>query len=76
MFAGNDVIAISLLGGASGNSDNGFWKGDPDFIFMFNWHCLSILNGLDVIRLFYLTGIFLRGDILRVFEQTDPQNVH
>jgi len=27
---------------------DGFWKGDPDFIFMFNWHVLSILNGLDV----------------------------
>jgi len=31
---------------------NGFWKGDPDLIFMFNWHLLSILNGLNVIRLF------------------------
>jgi len=29
-----------------------FWKGDPNFIFMFNWHFMSILNGLDVIRLF------------------------
>jgi len=26
---------------------------------MFNWHVLSILNGLDVIRLFYLAGISL-----------------
>jgi len=51
MFAGNDVIAISSLGDASG-----FWKGNPDFISMFNWHLLSILNGLDVMRLFYLFG--------------------
>jgi len=52
MFVGNAVIAISSLEGASGNFDYGFWKGNPDFIFMFNWHLLPILNGLDVIRLF------------------------
>jgi len=51
MFAGNDVIAISSLGVLQVISDYGFWKGDPNFIFMFNWHFLSILNGLDVIRL-------------------------
>jgi len=28
---------------------------------MFNWHFLSILNGLNVIRLFYLAGITLLG---------------
>jgi len=28
---------------------------------MFNWHFLSILNALDVIRLFYLTGIYILG---------------
>jgi len=33
---------------------DGFWKGDPDFIFMFNWHFLSILNGLEFIRLFFI----------------------
>jgi len=43
---------------------------------MFNWHLLSILNGLDVIRLFYFAGIpLLGGDILRVLGQNDPQNV-
>jgi len=31
---------------------DGFWNGDLDFILMFNWHCLSILNGLDFIRIF------------------------
>jgi len=49
-----------------------------DFIFMFNWHCLSILNGLDVMRLFYLAGISLLGGGAKccgVLEQNDPQNV-
>jgi len=59
MFAGNDVIAISSLGASQVISDHSFWKGDPDFIFMFNWHFMSILNGLDVIQLFYLVGISL-----------------
>jgi len=45
MFAGNDVIAISSLGGASGN----FWlrilKGRPRlYIFMFNWRFSSYLE--------------------------------
>jgi len=35
---------------------NRFWKGDPDFIFMFNWHFLSILHGLDVIQLLIWLG--------------------
>jgi len=38
-----------------------FWKGNPDFIFMVNWHFLSILNGLDVIRRLHLAGISLLG---------------
>jgi len=61
MFAGNDVIAILSLGGASGN----FWlrilKGRPDFILIFNWHFLSTLNGLDVIRLFLFGWDFPTG---------------
>jgi len=61
MFFGNDVIAISSLGVISCY----FWlrilKWRPDFIFMFNGHFLSILNGLDVIRLIYLAGISLLG---------------
>jgi len=56
---------------------DGFWKGDPDFIFMFNWHFLSYLNGLDVIRLLVFGWDFLTaGEILRVFGQNDPQNVN
>jgi len=42
---------------------DGFWKGDPDFIFMFHFQMtlIFILNGLDVIRLFVLAGISLLG---------------
>jgi len=52
MFARNDIIAIWSLEGASGN----FW-----LRILFNWYFLSILSGLDVIRLFLLTGISLLG---------------
>jgi len=76
MFAGNDVIAISSLGGASGN----FWlrilKGDHDFIIMFNWNFLSILNGLDVIRLFVFDCDFpTGGEILELLGKNYPQNI-
>jgi len=55
---------------------DGFWKGDPDFIFMFNWFFLSILNGLDVIRLFVFGWDFPTwGEMLGVFGQNDTQNV-
>jgi len=65
MFAGNDVITISSLGALRVMSDYGFWKGDLDFIFMFNWYFLSILNGLDVIRIFFIWLGFLKwGKIL------------
>ena len=41
---------------------------------MFNWHFLSILNGLDVIRLFLFGWDFpTGGEILGVFEENDPQ---
>ena len=41
---------------------------------MFNWHFLSILNGLDVIRLFLFGWDFpTGGEILGVFGQNDPQ---
>jgi len=38
---------------------DGFWKSDPNFIIMFNGYFLSFLNGLAVIRLFYLADISL-----------------
>ena len=41
---------------------------------MFNWHFLSILNGLDVIRLFLFGWDFpTGGEILGVWGQNDPQ---
>jgi len=53
----------------------GFWKSDTDFMFMFNWHFLSILNGLDVIWLFVFGWDFpTGGEILGVFGQNAPQN--
>ena len=58
------------------NSDRGFWKGDPNFIFIFDWHLLSILNGLDVIRLLLFGWDFpTGGELLGVLGQNDPQNV-
>jgi len=77
MFVGNDVIAISSLGALQVISDYGFWKGDSHFIFMFSWHFLSILNGLDVSRLFVFGWDFTTGGaILGVLGQNDPQNVN
>jgi len=77
IFAGNDVIAILSLGARPVIADYGFWKGDPDFIFMLNWHFSSILNGLDVIRLFLFGWDFPLGvgKIWMVLGQNDPQNV-
>jgi len=34
---------------------------EPEFLFMFNWHFLSIFNGLDVIRLFLFGWDFPTG---------------
>jgi len=66
MFAGNDVDAISSLGALQVISDYGFWKG----------HFLSILNGLNVIRLILFGWDFRTGgEILRVLGGNDPQNV-
>jgi len=76
MFAGNDVIAISSLGELHVISDYGFRNGDPDFIFMFNWHFLCILNRLEVIQLFLFGWDFpTGGEILGVLGQNNPQNV-
>jgi len=73
--AGYDVIVISPLGAPQAILHDGFWKGDQDFIFMFNWHFLSTLNCLDVIQL-NLAGIsLLGGENLGVFGQNGPQNV-
>jgi len=45
-------------------------------MFMFNWHFLSILNGLDVIRLFLFARDFSTGgEMSGVLGQNDPQNV-
>jgi len=53
---------------------NGFWKGNTDFIFMFDWHFLSILNGLDVIRHFVFGWDFpTGGENLGVLGQNDPK---
>jgi len=54
---------------------NGFWKGEPDFIFMFNCHFMSILNGLDTIRLcIMMAGISqLGGRNFEVFWAKWPQ---
>jgi len=47
--------------------------GDPDFIFMFNWHFLSIMNGLDVIWLFLFGWDFpTGGEIFGFFGQNIP----
>jgi len=39
-------------------------KGQPDFTFMFNWHFLSTLNGLDVIRRFVFGLDFPTGGVI------------
>jgi len=55
---------------------DGFWKSDTDFIIIFNCHFLSILNGLDVIRLFVFGWDFpTGGEILGFVRKNDPQNV-
>jgi len=43
-----------------------------EFIFMFNWHLLSILNGLDITWRFYSAGISLLGAKLRDFGRKWP----
>ena len=48
--------------------DDGFWKGDHNFIFMLCWHILSIFNRLRVIRPFHFGWDFLTaGQICGVF---------
>jgi len=72
MFAGNDVIAISSLWGASGNFL--ILKGRPQLYI--DDQFLSILNGLDVIRYFLFGWDFLTGgESLGILGQNDPQNV-
>jgi len=69
-----DVIVISPPGTPQAILHDGFWKGDPDFILMFNWNLLSILNGSDVIRLFLFGWDFSTGgEIVGVFGQNDPK---
>jgi len=54
MFAGKDIIAISSLGGASGNFGSRILKGRPRLYIHVQLTLLSILNGLDVILLFFI----------------------
>ena len=51
-LAGNDVIVLSPLGGAVSIFHHGFWKSDLDFKFTLHWQFMSILNRLEVIRLY------------------------
>jgi len=56
---------------------HGFWKGYPDFIFMFKWHFLSILNGLGVIRFFVFDWDFPTGaKCFGVWSKMTPKNVN
>jgi len=74
MFAGNDVIAISSLGDASGN----FWlrilKGRPRLFILVQ---LTRFVYLELFRRYirlFLFGYFpTGGDISEVFEQSDHQ---
>jgi len=79
MFAGNDVIAIWLVGGASGH----FWlrilEGRRRLYIVFNWDFMSILNYLERFRrysnFFFNWDFPTGGESLGVLEQNDPQNV-
>jgi len=64
-------------GAPDANLHEAFWKGDPDFIKlnmnMFNWHFLSILNGLEVIRLLVFGWDFpTGGEILFILGKMTP----
>jgi len=65
--AGYDVIVIPPPGVALRYFTYGFWKGDHDFIFMFNWHFLSILNGLEFIQHFVFGWYFPTWSKILVF---------
>ena len=56
-------------------SEGGFWKADPGFILVFNWHVLSIFNGLEVIRRFRFAWDFpIRADFWGVLGAKHPHN--
>ena len=56
--------------------DDGFWKGDPKFIFMLHWHILTIFNHQRIIRLLHFGRDFpTAGEILEVVEEIEFQEV-
>ena len=73
---GNDVMVISPPGAPYIIFDDGFWKGDPRFIFMLDWHIMPIFNRLRVIRLFQAGWDFpTAGEICEIFGENDHQKV-
>ena len=55
-FAGNDVRVISPLEGAEVIQWGGFWKGDPDFILVFNNNHTSNMHSFRCNQVFPLAG--------------------
>ena len=54
--------------------DDGFWKGDPKFMFMLCWHILPIFNCQRVIQPFHFGWDFpTAGEICGVFGENDPK---
>jgi len=56
-------------------SDYGFWKGDPYFIFMFNWHFFVDLKRFTRYSTFNLAGLFIMGRNCGGFKTQCPLNV-
>ena len=56
LLAGNDVIAISPLGGAVGDLSLRILKNDLDFIIVFNGNYTSIIHHFRDIEVFLLAG--------------------
>jgi len=74
MFAGNYVITISSIGGASGN----FWflKGGPQLYIHVQLTLFVYLERFRRYSTFYLAGISLQGVKIWQFGQIEPQNVN
>ena len=56
MLAGNDVKAISPLGGAEGDSYLRIWKNDLDFVIVFSGNYTCIIHHFREIEVFLLAG--------------------
>ena len=68
MFAGNDVTAISSLGGASGNFWSRILKGRPRFYILVQFTlCVYLKRFRRYSTFFYLAGISLLGAKFRGF---------